>query len=111
MESLVYHINRSDLNSSRWEEIRTAIGEKIHGEHFKIVVEQETVELHSNQTPPQKTIPDFTVSDFEKKIFAAKQDTVSFVFKDNEFEQFAEDVKHGKDVNTERLKRVQTWEN
>ena len=102
MESLVYHINRSDLNSSRWEEIRTAIGEKIHGEHFKIVVEQEIVELRSNQTLPQKT-----ASDFEKKIVAAKQDTVSFVFKGNEFEQFAEDVMLGKDVDTERFKRVQ----
>jgi hypothetical protein len=102
MESLVYHINRSDLNSSRWEEIRTAISEKIHGEYFKIVVEQETIEVHSNQALPQQT-----VSDFEKKIFAAKQDTISFVFKDNEFEQFAEDVMQGKVVDTERFKRVQ----
>jgi hypothetical protein len=102
MESLIYHINRSDLNSSRWEEIRAAISEKIHGEHFKIVVEHETVEVGSSQTHPHKT-----VSDFEKKIFAAKQDIVSFVFNGNEFEQFAEDVMDGKTIDTERFKRVQ----
>jgi Mg/Co/Ni transporter MgtE len=41
MESLVYHINRSDLNSSRWEEIRTAITQDLRGERVKIMIETE----------------------------------------------------------------------
>jgi Mg/Co/Ni transporter MgtE len=45
MESLVYHINRSDLTASRWEEIRTAISQDLRAERVKIVVEPEDKEI------------------------------------------------------------------
>jgi hypothetical protein len=45
MESLVYHLHRSEITSAFLDELRSAVNTNIGGERIKIIVEQEMAEI------------------------------------------------------------------
>jgi hypothetical protein len=91
MESLVYHLHRSEFTATFFDELRSAVNASIGGERIKIVVEQE------EERP-------FTA--LEQKIMDSANDPVRYVFEGDEFEVFAQKVMNGETVDVEQYKRV-----
>ncbi|MCU0426476.1 MAG: hypothetical protein MUF71_12715 [Candidatus Kapabacteria bacterium] len=97
MESLTFHITPSkEARTGLWEEIWLRIEKEFSGEPITISIQRES--SFSGSSEP--------LSAFEQRIIDAKNESVSFVFKDNEFEEFAEQMLRGETVDTERYKRI-----
>jgi hypothetical protein len=132
METLVYHVHRSDITTALFDDIRS----KIDAERVVITVEPEVVVAQSLDDLIEQSraaafeyvVPyedfDEMVKAFErdenfdvisaitaykvfkKKILASIQDPVSYVFKGNEFEQYSEKLLQGENADVEQYKQV-----
>jgi hypothetical protein len=132
VETLVYHVHRSDITTALFDDIRS----KIDAERVVITVEAEhipTQSLHDlierNRAAAYEYVVPYEDFDemvkaferdenfdvisaitaykvFRKKILASIQDPVSYVFKGNEFEEYSEKLLRGESVDVEQYKQV-----
>jgi hypothetical protein len=90
METLVYHLNRSELTAAFLDSIRSSID-----------AERVTLTIAPEQA---------TKRAFEEKILDSARDSVSFVFKsdgaNDEFEEFSAKLLSGEAAPIERYKQV-----
>ena len=69
MQTLVYHLNKTNLNAAFLDTIRASID----AERIKVVIESETSSFEEK---------------FEEKIHASMNDPISYTFEGDEFERY-----------------------